>query len=147
MSSANAWLLDFGDACRAAVGARELLHLIDAPVTFEIPLAPAYCHQVVKWQDRLLPVLDMSMRLGGAPQMGAFLAVVGYQQRRGEFPQFGALRLSAPPRQLSVGDDQSCALPETADAWQPWVISCFEQRGQAIPILNLGRVFETPPAE
>ncbi|HEU0187135.1 MAG TPA: hypothetical protein VFR06_04495 [Gallionellaceae bacterium] len=147
MSSAKAWLLDFGAVHKAAVGTRELLHLIDAPVTFDVPLAPAYCHQVVMWQERLLPVLDMSMRVGGAAQSGAFLAVVGYQQRRGEFPLFGALRLSAPPRQLSVGDDQACALPETFATWQPWVVSCFEQQGQAIPILNLGRLFETPPAE
>jgi len=82
MSSKNAWVLDFGMSFRAAVGGRELLHLIDTPATFAVPCTPLYCRRVVFWQERLLPVMDIASRQGGVAQQAQFIAVVGYQQRR-----------------------------------------------------------------
>jgi len=141
----NAWLLDFGDACRAAVGARELLHLVDAPMTFAVPCTPEYCRRVVLWQERLLPVMDIARRVGAQPRPAPFLAVIGYQQQRGEAPQFGALMLSSPPRQLAVSDEQACGLPDGSSAWQELAISCFEHQGAAVPVLDLRRIFSSAP--
>ncbi len=143
MSRMNAWLLDFGDSCRAAVGTRELLHLVDAPATFAVPCTPEYCRRVVLWQERLLPVMDMAARLGAAPHDAPFLAVVGYQKLRGEYPQFGALMLASPPRQLAVSDEQACALPAESSAWREWAVSCFELHGTPIPVLNLRHLFSS----
>lgn len=145
MSHVNAWLLDFGDSCRAAVGTRELLHLVDTPATFEVPHTPVYCRRVVVWQERLLPVMDIAARLGAAPRNAPYLAVVGYQQTRGEYPQFGALMLASPPQQLSVSDAQACQLPAQSSAWQELAISCFEHQGATVPILNLSRIFSSAP--
>jgi chemotaxis signal transduction protein len=145
MSRMNAWLLDFGDACHAAVGTRELLHLVDAPVTFAVPCTPKYCRHVVLWQERLLPVMDISARLGARPISAPFLAVIGYQQQRGEYPQFGALMLSSPPKQLAVSDEHACRLPEENNAWGDWAVSCFEHHGSPVPILNLRRIFDSAP--
>ncbi len=145
MSQANAWLLNFGDSCRAAVGTRELLHLVDAPETFVVPCAPDYCNRVVLWQERLLPVMDMAARLGTATGHTPFLAVIGYQKKRGEYPQFGALMLAAPPQQLQVSDEQACPLPAQDSAWQELAISCFEHQGAPVPVLNLNLLFGTAP--
>ncbi|HEY6096372.1 MAG TPA: chemotaxis protein CheW [Gallionellaceae bacterium] len=144
MSGTKAWLLDLGASNRAAVGVRELLHLIDAPRTHEIPCTPAYCRHAVLWQDRLLPVMDMAGRLGGELQTGSLLAVVGYQQVRGELPRFGALMLASPPRQVEVSNEQACDLPEEAQRWKSLAISCFDYQGDAVPVLNLGRIFDAP---
>ncbi len=144
MSRMNAWLLDLGASCRAAVGTRELLHLIDAPATFELPCTPAYCRHVVFWQERMLPVMDITARLGELPQHAPFLAIVGYQRRRGEYPQFGALMLASPPQQVEVSDEQACRLPEERQGWDKLAISCFDYRGDAVPVLNLSRIFDAP---
>ena len=141
MPRMNAWLLDFGGSCQAAVGLRELLHLVDTPASFAVPCTPAYCRRVVLWQERLLPVMDIAVRLGSASPAAPFLAVVGYQRQRGEHPQFGALPLASPPRQLAVTDDQACRLPEENGAWRELAISCFEHQGVPIPVLNLNRIF------
>ena len=141
MSRMNAWLLDFGGSCQAAVGTRELLHLVDMPATFAVPCTPGYCGRVVLRQERLLPLMDIAVRRGGASRTTSFLGVVGYQQQRGEYPQFGALALAAPPRQLAVTDDQACRLPEADSAWRELAISCFEHQGMPIPVLNLNRIF------
>lgn len=144
MSGTKAWLLDLGASNWAAVGARELLHLIDTPLTYEIPYTPAYCRRAVFWQDRLLPVMDVAGRLGYEMQSGPFLAVVGYQLVRGEFPQFGALTLASPPRQVAVSDEQACVLPEEALRWKTLAISCFDHQGNAVPVLNLSKIFDAP---
>lgn len=141
MSTMNTWLLDMGASCRAAVGTREILHLIDSPVTFEIPCTPLYCRRVVFWQERMLPVIDLAAKLGEGPQHAPFLAIVGYQKQRGEYPQFGALMLAAPPQQLAVNDEQACSLPDIA--WRELAHACFEHQGAAIPVLNLSRIFST----
>lgn len=146
MSRMNAWLLDFGGDCRAAVGTREMLHLVDAPVTFAVPCTPGYCGHIAIWQDRLLPVMDIAARVGCVSHKTQFLAVIGYQQQRGEYPQFGALALSSPPRQLAVSDAQACRLPGEDGAWRELAISCFEHQGSPVPVLNLCRIFSTPPA-
>lgn len=141
----NAWLLDFGNGGRAAVGTRELLHLVDAPSTFAVPCTPAYCCRVLSWQERLLPVLDIAARVGAQPLAAPFLAVVGYQQQRGEYPQFGALMLASPPKQLAVSDDQACRLPEGNDTWRELASSCFEHQGSPVPVLDLYRIFSRAP--
>jgi chemotaxis signal transduction protein len=142
----NAWLLTFGDSCHAAVGTRELLHLVDAPEIFAVPCTPEYCRNVVLWQERLLPVMDVAVRFGAQPQTAPFLAVIGFQERRGEYPQFGALMLSSPPRQVSVSDEQTCSLPDTSSVWRELAISCFEHQGSPVPVLNLRRIFGNAPA-
>jgi len=145
MSSMNAWVLDFGAGYKGSVATRELLHLIGVPSSFVVPSTPKYCHRVLFWQGNLLPLIDVASRLGGEAGEAPFVAVVGYQQKRGEYPQFGALQLASPPSQVSVSDEQACKLPPEFEVWNELAISCFEQEGIAVPILNLNRLFGTPP--
>lgn len=141
----NAWILDLGMGYKAAVGGRELLHLIDVPTIFPVPHTPLYCRSVVFWQERLLPVMDIAARLSGATQNAHFIAVIGYQQKRGDPPQFAALQLASPPSHVAVSDEQACSLPENVRGWDELAISCFEHQGDVLPVLNLNRLFTTLP--
>lgn len=143
----NAWILDVGLAHKLALGGRELLHLVDVPATYAVPYTPDYCCQVIVWQGRLLPLMDLACRLGAAPQPARFAAVVGYQEGRGEAASFGAISLLAPPRQIAVSDDQACSLPEALQPASALMVSCFEHEGSAVPVLNMARLFSTPPAQ
>lgn len=145
MSQVNAWILDFGLGYKAAVGKRELLHLIDQPVFFPVPCTPLSCRHVLFWQGNLLPLMDLASRLSSIEIEAPFVAVLGYQQRRGEYPKFGALKLVSPPFQCAVDDGQACNLPEAAEGWDGLAISCFEYLGNAMPVLNLNRLFNTLP--
>lgn len=145
--STNAWLLEMGLSYKLSVGRRELLHLIDVPITFEVPYTPAYCHRVVSWQGRLLPVMDMAAWLGEPVQNSQFIAVVGYQKMRGDSPQFGAISLTSPPRQVSVDDTQACDLPGRYAGLSELAISCFDHMGEAVPVLNLNRLFDAAPGQ
>lgn len=141
----NAWLLDFGQSVRAAVGARILLQIIDNPKLLDVPCTPPYCRSVMSWQGRLLPVMDMAARLHGLPQTPHYLLVVGYQDSPDEPMRYGALLVSAAPVAIAVGDAQSCPLPEQPAGWGRYACSCFEYQGAAIPVLHLGRIFSSPP--
>lgn len=145
MSGMNAWILDFGMNYKAAVGGRELFHLIDAPVTFEIPHAPWYCRKVISWQGRMLPVMDLAARLSYVVHELKFIAVVGYQNKRGDQPEYAALQLDSPPRQVLVRDEQACALPENSSGWERISIACFDYQGEAFPVLNLNKLFNAQP--
>ncbi len=137
----NAWLLDFGQMLRAAVGMRVLLQIIDQPRLHPVPCTPAHCRSVYSWQGRLMPVVDMAVLLGHEPQTPRLLAIAGYQESPGEAPRLGGLLLSTAPIPLIVGNDQACALPEQSDVWPKFAISCFGHQGDAIPVLHLGRIF------
>jgi chemotaxis signal transduction protein len=137
----NAWLLDFGQAFRAAVGTRVLLQLIDKPKLNPAPGAPSYCRNTISWQGRMLPVMDLVARMGGETQNPSLLVVVGYQNQKDEPTRFGALLLDTLPVAIAVGDAQFCSLPEHPAGWNKFALSCFDYQGTAIPVLHLGRIF------
>lgn len=140
----NAWLLDFGHALHAAVGTRVLLHVIDNPKLHTVPCSPSYCHSVFSWQGQLLPVMDMASLLTGDTQTPLLLAIAGYQDQTENVTRFGAFLLSAPPTAIAVSDTQSCPLPEHPVSWSKFSLSCFNYYNEAIPILNLARIFARP---
>ncbi len=140
----NAWLLDFGQTLRAAVGMRVMLQIIDSPKLHSVPCTPPHCHSVFFWQGRLLPVVDMAVILGNGPQKPHLLAIAGYQEQSGDPTRFGAFLLSAPPVAIIVGNDQACALPDPQEEWNKLSVSCFGHQGDAIPVLHLGRIFSRP---
>ncbi len=145
MMQAKAWLLDIGLAYMAAVGVREVMHLLDVPVTYAIPCTPPYCNRVVSWQGRLLPVMDIPLRVGGESLQARFMAVVGFRAPQGGAVDYGAIPLVSPPRQILVGDDQACALPEYMHRMDRLAMSCFKFEEQPVPILNLQLLFGPPP--
>lgn len=145
MSASNAWLLDFGMPVRAAVGARELVQILDGAATFTVPLTPRYSRCVVVWQQRLLPVFDLARKMGAAEGERTLLAVVGYHGAPGQAVQFGALALAAPPVRIAVSDQQACPLAEQQAEWGALALSCFEHGGTPIPVLHLERIFGVLP--
>lgn len=144
MKQSNAWLLDFGEGRKAALGERELLHLITQPELYAVPLTPAHCSQVLFWQEQLLPVWDLSIWLDDSPKQRItnLAAVIGYQPHSNRPPSFGALLLAEPPERLLVGDEQFCELPDGLP-WPDIASSCFRHGEQPVPILDLAVMFSS----
>lgn len=141
MSIATAWLLDVGDGKRVAIGQRELIQIIDAPDSFEVPLAPSHMREVIFWQERVVPVMQLPLRLGGQACTGNILALVAYHDQLSNSAGLGAIHLSAPPVRVLVDDSQASDLEDEHPAWQEMAISCFDQQGSRIPVLHLSRIF------
>ncbi|HRZ24109.1 MAG TPA: chemotaxis protein CheW [Candidatus Contendobacter sp.] len=143
MAESTAWVLALDQQLRAAVGEREMVHLIEAPTLLEVPRSPFYCRQVLVWNDAVLPAMDLAAWLRRQPAHRAqtLVGVFAYQTQPGADPEYGALLLASIPMRASVTDEQACALPQQPDDWRTLAISCFKQNNQPIPILDLPHIF------
>ena len=139
----NAWLLDFGQGFRAAVGTRVLLQIIHDPKLYQVPHTPRHCRSVLSWQGRLLPVMDMATCLGVKPETSTLVGIVGYKVKHGQLMNLGAIQLSSVPNAIVARDDQSCSLPETQTGWGSLAIACFAHQGEAVPIMHIERIFSS----
>ena len=148
-AASTAWLLALSNGWRTAVGEPEMLHVLHKPTLFAIPCSPFYCHQVLIWEKKLVPVFDLAAWLTGykASYSNPLIGVVAYQEKLRNTIEYGALHLSSPPRRVSVNDDQACELPDDEIDWRSIAISCFADSDQnPIPILDLSRIFSIVPA-
>ena len=145
---AEAWLLSFNNELNAAVGGRELQHIIHSPITFTVPLCPFYCDEVLIWNDQLLPVIDLASWLteGRKACRNALIGIVAYQPHDRQTLHYAGLQLDRAPRRLKVYDNQACALPEDVPIWHKIAVSCFKcQDDTPVPILDLPSVFSASP--
>jgi chemotaxis signal transduction protein len=143
MAEATAWLMSFSGDFLAAVGEREMVHLVETPRLEEIPHTPLHCHQVLLWEGELLPVLDLTAWLTAKPMPDerVLVGIVGWQERPGAIPQYGALMFSGVPKKIRVADDHMCNLPEHPATWKAVAASCVCYDNQPVPILDLPRIF------
>ena len=144
MAESTAWVLALDQQLLAAVGEREMVHLIETPTLLEVPRSPFYCRQVLVWNDAVLPAMDLAAWLRGQPAHRAqtLVGVFAYQTRPGVDPEYGALLLADIPTRTRVTDEQACALPQQPGDWRTLAISCFKQDDQPIPILDLPHIFD-----
>ena len=138
-----AWVLMLDGQLRAAVGERELVHVIETPALLAVPRSPSYCRQVLVWNDTVLPAMDVAVWLRGQPaqRQQTLAGVFAYQARPGAEPEYGALLLAGIPARTRVADDQACGLPKQPGHWRTLAIACFKQGKQPIPILDLPYIF------
>jgi chemotaxis signal transduction protein len=151
MSEVTAWLLDLGHGLHAAVGEREIIHVLpDPPPMFEIPRSPAYCRRLLIWQDELLPLMNLAGRVTARPVAPAeaqpgddgLVAIAAFQRHPGEAPRHGGLLLRGTPSRVGVSDANACGLPEAPGGWRQFAISCFEHADLGpVPVLDLQSVF------
>jgi chemotaxis signal transduction protein len=141
-TKSRAWLLDFGSGLQAAVGYNEMWQILMSPKLFKIPCTPEYCDQVLIFQDRILPVLDMSYLLKGKKSIKHdIIGIALYQDQPNHPINYTGLHLASIPKSIYVSDDQMCDLPKEQQCWAPFTLSCFSHDNQAIPIINLTYIF------
>jgi hypothetical protein len=151
---ASAWLLTMHGGCCAAVGERELVHIISDEVErVVVPGSPERTNEFIVWQNRRLPLFDVTAALGehelandsaavSVETSGAIIVIAAYQISRESQIKFGAIPVGALPERIEVADDSGCDLPPQSVGWTGLAHSCFRhQRHGAVPILDLSRVF------
>lgn len=145
VKTSRAWILDFGKGLQAAVGLHEMSHVLTAPVLFDVPGTPHFCNEVIVFQQRILPVLDIPSLLEGQKVTHSSHEVVGiavYQDNPVNPTSYGGLRLASLPHSIYVTDDQACELPSHKHYWAPPLsVACFQYDGAVIPVLNLVYLF------
>jgi chemotaxis signal transduction protein len=143
-----AWIISITDTMFVAVGEFELVHVLpDSPVLYKVPKAPHYCQQVFVWQNKIVPVMNLAARFGLEQKQAInehlVISIFAYRTEKTRLIDYGALFLTATPRQSEVSDQQVCQLPSHLSAWRHYVRSCFQETDtqKEIPILKLERLF------
>lgn len=138
-ATARAWLLPLRGGVRVAAAEQELLEVLPEPTLETSPEADS----VLSWRGQRLPVVDPA-----APfhrEVAVSWAVVARYLRDDGALGYGAMPLAATPRAVSVHDGLACKLPEgellAHLVWSQFALSAFRDGGEAIPVLDLARVF------
>ena len=145
MSSSSAWLLECGDTLTVAVSDHEIVECVHPEQFYRIPETPDYCNNVLAWQDKLVPVMDMAAALHGAHKKQSeesFLCMLSYQLAAKQPLQYLALRISETPRKITVDDDQVCELPTGVSSQLLASVSfcCFSYQQLPVAILDIAKL-------
>jgi hypothetical protein len=151
---APAWLLTVNDGRHAAVGERELVHIVSDEVERVVgPTTSDRINECIIWQNRRLPLFDASANLRNnsftndlkalpAKPGKAIYVVAAYQLPEESQISFGAIAVLVLPERIEVSDETGCNLPPESTGWKELAHSCFKhQQFGAVPILDLVRVF------
>ncbi len=141
---AGAWLLTLdNNGAYAAVGERELVHLIEEPMLLTVPTCPYYCQQVLVWNHQPLPVMNLAAWLTGqvTPIDWRLAGIIAYQYQPGADPDYGVFLLTDIPTRVSVSSENACDLPKEPERWADLAISCFQHADKPVPILDLTHIF------
>ncbi len=143
MPESIAWILDFGNSVRVAIGELELVHLDVHPKLFEIPKTPHYCQHALIWQETIIPVIDMVAALQGQQitREDCYAAIIRYRPKIGSSLLFGALLLAKMPERIKVNDNLACPLPNNFKTLKSLATSCFTLNDESIPIIDLTCIF------
>jgi chemotaxis signal transduction protein len=150
----NGWLLKLRGQVRAAVGLRELVHVLPySPRLYAVPQTPPHARHVILWEGKIVPVVDLVAYLEAGAEDGLrtatsrlsldhLVGIVAYQTAPGSEISLAGMLLGKVPERIRVTDDQACALPDSPPGWHQVAISCFEHPEHGVvPILDLPRLF------
>lgn len=143
MSSSNAWLLECSDALTIAVGDHEIVECVQPEQVFQVPTTPGYCANVVAWQGRLVPMLDMGEAFqAGARQGSPFVCLLSYQVGPRQPLQYIGLPVNRTPQKIEVDDEQVCefAGDNVPALLQAISLCCFTHAELPVPIVDIARL-------
>jgi chemotaxis signal transduction protein len=146
---APAWLLDCGAGVRVAIAVPSLLHLIeDCSLLQRVPLVPRHLGQVLLWQQRVFPVVDLTLQMGvhqpvtDQPAAHRYICLLGWCDAQ-QCSDYGGVLVRELPRRIQIAD-QSLATPtqKLAAHWAGLALTYFDFHGHVIPIIAPAALFE-----
>ena len=144
MSDVAAWLMQVDRTSRVAVGQLELIHIIAVPEYLEVPRAPDYCKRIVLWNNKIVPVVDISMLINktSAYYQHNAVAIALYYDPDNQDLKYGGIQLTDMPVLDKVNNDQHIAEAELSVKWKRISLSGYRRKdNDIIPILDVQRLF------
>jgi len=134
----SAWLLAVSESFNIAVAEVVVAEYILGSEVKLVPGSIEHCNQVLTWRSDFVPVIDMSVLLGGQPLDCKHIAVVAYQEYEGQHLRYVALKLYSGIEQIQVSDGTMCEMPETfPEIMLPIVDSVFMQQDKLVSVINI----------
>ncbi len=146
--SVRAWLLDLGHNHWAALPLHEMSQVLLSPELSSIPLAPHHCRDVLIFEKRILPVINVAAFILGtdiaiAAEEDKIIGLTVYQKAPKEQLIYAAIHLDNMPTVIEVEDSQLTDLPANEPTWSALSLSCFSYEEHTVPILNLAALYSS----
>jgi chemotaxis signal transduction protein len=136
-----AWLLNIASNIQLAIAEHEAAEYLEDPEIHYVPMTPAYSKNIIIWQDRMVPLIDLNV-LYGNPATTDYrsVIVIAYQQKEYMPLQYIALVLAASPDKIFVSDEDACGLPENyPESLRPCTLSLFQYNNQITSVIDMAR--------
>ncbi len=123
---------------------REIIRLVEAR---PLPAAPAWMKGVIDYRGRVVPVMDLGVRLGRPVQVGDSSRIIIYEERGG---RSWGLQVDSVSAVVQVGRDQ---LENEGSAWSPkgvptrWLAGLARLDSKPVALLNLDEILAEGDAE
>ncbi len=132
-----------------AVAVHATVEILEGPRIVHVPGGARHCHRLVRWRGRWLALLELDKLLQTHPSVDSAqprpVLVVAYQPAPGHPVEHAALELPALPGTVLVSDAMACELPSDHALWPELALSCFTHEGEAVPVLDVARLFTRNP--
>ncbi len=141
----DAWLLAIDYDNKVAVGEFELVYIVNQAEYIHVPQAPEYCSQIIIWNGKVVPVVDLSSWFTSREQLDdcKAIAILAYEGAKGEV-QYGGLKLIDIPMLESVTNDQFCHLSQQKMKMEKISHSSYmSKNGEVVAILNIPSIFSS----
>jgi len=141
-NSTIAWLLRAAENIQFCIGVHQAAEYIESPSLHEIPMAPAYCKNILFWRGIIVPVIDIK-QLAGNPKSNDdhIVMVTAYQIKDNSPIDHIAFVLEAAPQKIEVHDENSCDLPENyPELLKPYVMSLFKHNDNIASVFNIAQL-------
>lgn len=143
MASSKAILIEYAKELYAAIAFAHMEEVLDEPASIHVPLAPLHCNTLIEWRGDWLPLFDLNIWSGSLKDEAKhFCAVISYQSSQDASRRYGCLRSISFPHIVEVDDLAAAPLPHPR--WKGFAKACFKRSEQAIPVLDLAALYETP---
>ncbi len=130
---------------KVVVGEFELVYIVNQAEYIHVPQTPEYCKQVIIWNDKIVPVVDLSSWFSLNDQYDdcKAIAILTYEGEQGDL-QYGGLKLIDISILESVTNEQFCHLSKQQRKMETISLSSYiSKNGEVVPILNIPSVFSS----
>lgn len=123
---------------------REIIRVVEAR---PLPASPAWLKGVIDYRGKVVPVLDLGVRLGRPVQGGDAVRIIIYEERGG---RSWGLQVDSVSAVVQVGREQ---LENEASAWSPkgvptrWLAGLARLDSKPVALLNLDEILAEGGAE
>jgi chemotaxis signal transduction protein len=144
---AKVWIFGYQEQ-KMAVALPELIAVIHHPKLYELPYANTWNHQFSFWQNNIIPIIDINLRVKKKENYNKtkgveesnILCIMAYLNHNNMI-SYGGFLSHTYPYDIHISNAMQHPLPPPQEAWKKMSYSCFMHDGDVIPIVNISKIF------
>lgn len=145
----TAWLLPISDNIQFCIGEHEAQAYVNDIAAQPVPLATEHCNNLVFWQDKILPVVELCKLVGDDSDSNNLIFkhifIIAYQVKEHQPLEYMAFKLSSSPEKILIEDDNvENSINEIPDDYpenlKPFLLSLFNYNNKLTSVFDIAQI-------